>query len=263
MATAVAVTARRLGGNWSTRDFESDIRRQQEEERLWALKKGRAPASSPVDAWTEVPTPAPVAATPAPWIELQHASFESSAKRCESPGFALRPGSPLLSTSEVSNREIAFLTRYSRRNNSSSAPVRSSPLGMNSVGPPCGARTSIPDRLVRCACTFQSRSAPSGHDSFSPIVRCRRAQLTPGPGTYEVDTRKAMASITAHTADLSSPCFRSRTGRFGGHLETFGGADPLHLYPGAQAPRDRTPWQSPDATSFRRGRGLMSMAPQP
>ena len=169
MATAVAVTARRLGGNWSTRDFESDIRRQQEEERLWALKKGRAPASSPVDAWTEVPTPAPVAATPAPWIELQHAPFESSAKRCESPGFALRPGSPLLSTSEVSNREIAFLTRYSRRNNSSSAPVRSSPLGMNSVGPPCGARTSIPDRLVRCACTFQSRSAPSGHDSLCPL----------------------------------------------------------------------------------------------
>ncbi|KOO32878.1 hypothetical protein Ctob_012968, partial [Chrysochromulina tobinii] len=232
--TIIGLAARRLGGNWSTRDFESDIRRQQEEERLWALKKGRAPASSSLDAWTEVPTPAPVAATPAPWIELQHAPFESSAKRCESPGFAFRPGSPLLSTSEVSNREIAFLTRYSRRNNSSSAPVRSSPLGMNSVGPPCGARTSIPDRL-----------------------------LTPGPGTYEVDTRKAMASITAHAAELPSPCFRSRTGRFGGHLDTFGGADPLNLYPGAQAPRDRTPWQSPDATSFRRGRGLMSMAPQP
>ena len=170
MAT-IGLPARRLGGNWSTRDFESDIRRQQEEERLWALKKGRAPASSSLDAWTEVPTPAPVAATPAPWIELQHAPFESSAKRCESPGFAFRPGSPLLSTSEVSNREIAFLTRYSRRNNSSSAPVRSSPLGMNSVGPPCGARTSIPDRLVRCACTFQSRSAPR---AWSEMVRSPR-----------------------------------------------------------------------------------------
>lgn len=170
MAT-IGLPARRLGGNWSTRDFESDIRRQQEEERLWALKKGRAPASSSLDAWTEVPTPAPVAATPAPWIELQHAPFESSAKRCESPGFAFRPGSPLLSTSEVSNREIAFLTRYSRRNNSSCAPVRSSPLGMNSVGPPCGARTSIPDRLVRCACTFQSRSAPR---AWSEMVRSPR-----------------------------------------------------------------------------------------
>jgi len=220
-----------IGGGSSP--LASDVLQQQEEERLYALQKGRTfVGSSPTAA------AAPSVVPPAP-VSLQ-ASFESVyADRlgaCDSPGLAPPSAHPPLLTAaddagSLQSTGAIFLTRFSRRNSSSSALARASPLGPNSVGPPCGPRTSIPDRM-----------------------------LTPGPGSYEVDARKSMAAITSVTADVPSPVFRSRTGRFGGHLDTFGGADPIHLYPGAERPRDKTPWQSPDPTSFRRGRGHMSMA---
>ena len=84
-------------------------------------------------------------------------------------------------------------------------------------------------------------------------------QLTPGPGSYDVDHRKSMMAITNQTADVPSPVFRSLTGRFGGHAETFAGADPINLYASAERLQDKTPWRSPNPTNFRRGRGRVSM----
>ena len=81
--------------------------------------------------------------------------------------------------------------------------------------------------------------------------------MTPGPGSYEPDQRRAMTSILSATANQPQPVFRSRTTRFGGHLETFDGADPIHLYPNADMPRDTGPWEQPSPNTFARGSGRL------
>jgi len=112
--------------------------------------------------------------------------------------------------------------------------TRYSRRSSTSYAPPCGAHTSVPDR-----------------------------HLTPGPGSYAPDPRRAMTSILGVTADVPQPFFRSRTNRFGGHLDTFSGADPIHLYPGAQRPRDMSSFSQPSPTTFRRGQGHVSFAAPP
>lgn len=150
-----------IGGGSSP--LASDVLQQQEEERLYALQKGRTfVGSSPTAA------AAPSVVPPAP-VSLQ-ASFESVyADRlgaCDSPGLAPPSAHPPLLTAaddagSLQSTGAIFLTRFSRRNSSSSALARASPLGPNSVGPPCGPRTSIPDRMVRCLFSHSTRPTDS------------------------------------------------------------------------------------------------------
>jgi len=195
-----------------------EVQRQAEEERRYSLEKGWA-AESPSGTIAAAPlSPAKSSRPQEPGTARSTDTFDGALHQCGSPSMTF--AAPMDISSFRATGAI-FATRFSRR---------SSPT----YAPPCGARTSIPDR-----------------------------HMTPGPGTYEYDTRRAMTSILNVTADQPQPAFRSRTNRFGGHLETFDGADPIHLYPGAQTVRDTSAWAQPSPTTFRRGKGQISFPAAP
>ena len=113
-------------------DLASSVLRQQEEERLYAIQKGRTMGIDSI-GFVAVPLP-PVSV-----------ASSDGKERCDSP--SLMP-TRVDSSNSLRGAGAVFLTRYSRRQSSGSLPR--SPSTLNESGPPCGARTSIPDRMVCC-----------------------------------------------------------------------------------------------------------------
>jgi hypothetical protein len=207
-----------------TDNLAAQIAREAEEERRYALEKGRAVPSLPGIS-ADAPSPLP------PFRPPELVTLASEASVCEETHSGIAAASPSLMPlefgAELRGAGAVFLTKYSpRRQQLVQVPSPSPTLRSQPQRTPTGALTSIPDR-----------------------------ELTPGPGSYEPDARRSMTSILSSSpADGPQAHFRSRTPRFSGHLHTFAGADPIHLYPNANSHRDIRPQPANSPTTFRRGK---------
>lgn len=127
--------------------LHSSVLQQQEEEERYAREKGRSVAS-PSHVAGAAPSAAATAreAPPSPLSVASSDAMDGCASPSAMPTLvgAMDPASPFRGAGAI------FITRYSRRNS-----FGKSPLGPNSLGPPCGARTSIPDRVVRAPLRIQ------------------------------------------------------------------------------------------------------------
>ena len=115
-----------------TQGLASEVLRQQEEERLWAIEKHQVLA--PADALLP-PSPPPSIEPQAPLLRVN--------RSCDSLD-VLQVSTPLLATNDDPSSGAAFLAQL-RRQSTTRGTIT---LGGQSIGPPCGARTSIPDRVV-------------------------------------------------------------------------------------------------------------------
>ena len=79
------------------------------------------------------------------------------------------------------------------------------------------------------------------------------AQDTPGPGTYEITSYNSMTTLLKSNSDKPMPAFRSQTSRFPGPHPKFTTADPLHLEPGSNRPRDVQNFVQATPVAFKRG----------
>ena len=266
--------------------LSDEVSRQAEEERQYCLQKGRTMLGSP-SAAAASPALQPPPAPQLPCVPPSPVSVASS------EALDIPAGSPsvhpilasLPLEDSLRGAGAIFLTRYSRRNSSTALATTWQQEQQHlelmrqqqMMGPPCGARTSIPDRevchhvpgarlLPACPCARPMRACCKNRPALFPLADVAPmpvrpiGQLTPGPGSYEPDTRRAMVSILSATADVPNPAFRSRTRRFVGHLNTFNSADPIHLFPGAERTRDTSKFAAASPTTFRRGKGHVTMA---
>ena len=206
--------------------FVQECNRWAEEERLYALERGRKTTSmnSSSDATElnfEVHESPRLPPQPSPAYSNLHTTY-SSLGSGRSPPPAATDTSLKASDAGLKGAGAIFLTKYGRSSSRSEF-------------------SSSKEKLATTSTNSPSRS------SFYVS--------TPGPGAYEIETERSMTSLSSRDGDKPLASFRSSTDRFAlsSPANRFTSSDPLHLEPGSKVARDTTHFKQASPNAFKRG----------